>query len=124
MKTITRGKERCLSETFTIIFFLLVLIAAHVFATPSPAMAQSSQAEPSNSIEEKDAKQPEPKKVKPLGPADEFNRGVPRSSLKGYLKAARDGDFKRAAEYLDLRYLSGGMDKNQGPQLARQLKIA
>jgi hypothetical protein len=44
-------------------------------------MAQSGPADLSNSIEEKDAKQPEPKKVKPLGPADELNRGVPRSSL-------------------------------------------
>ena len=123
MKTITRGKERGLSETFAIIFFLLVLIAAHVFATHSPAMAQSSPAEPNNSIVEKGAKQPELKKVKPLGPADEFKRGVPRNSLKGYLKAARDGDFERAAEYLDLRYLPGRMDKSQGSQLARELKI-
>ena len=77
----------------------------------------------SNSKEDKSADQPEPKKVKPLGPADEFNRGIPRSSLKGYLKAARDGDFERAAKYLDMRYLPGRMDQSQGPQLARQLKI-
>ncbi len=59
-----------------------------------------------------------------MGPVDEFNRGVPRSSLKGYLKAARDGDFERAAKYLDLRYLPDRIDASQGPQLARQLKIA
>jgi MscS family membrane protein len=59
-----------------------------------------------------------------LGPADELNRGVPRSSLKGYLKAARDGDFERAAKYLDSRYLPDSMDESRGPQLARQLKIA
>jgi MscS family membrane protein len=40
------------------------------------------------------------------------------------MKAARDGDFQRTAEYLDLRYLTGGMDKNDGPQVARQLKIS
>jgi len=124
MKTITGNEKFGFPETFAIILFLYLLIASHVFAIHSPAMAQSSPAEPSNSIEEKGAKQPEPKKVKPLGPADEFNRGVPRSSLKGYLKAARDGDFERASQYLDLRYLPDSMDKSQGPQLARQLKIA
>jgi small-conductance mechanosensitive channel len=36
------------------------------------------------------------------GPADEYNRGNPRGSLNGYFKAARDGDFERAANYLDL----------------------
>ena len=124
MKTVTRREERGLSATFAIIFFLVFLIALYVLAAHSPVMAQSSPANQSDSKEEKDAEQPEPKKVKPLGPADEFNRGVPRSSLKGYLKAARDGDFERAAEYLDLRYLPDSIDKSQGPQLARHLKIA
>ena len=124
MKTITGNEKFGFPETFAIILFLFLLIASHVFAIHSPAMAQSNPATQSNSKEGKAADQPEPKKVKPLGPADEFNRGVPRSSLKGYLKAARDGDFVRAAEYLDLRYLPGRMDKSQGSQLARQLKIA
>jgi len=124
MKTVTRGEERGVPEFITIILFLFLIITSYVLAAHSPAIAQSSPANQSDSKEEKDAKQPEPKKVKPIGPADEFNRGVPRSSLKGYLKAARDGDFERAAKYLDLRYLPGRMDKSQGPQLARQLKIA
>jgi len=124
MQTITRGEKLGLPETFEIIFLLFVLIVSYVFATHLPAMAQSSPANQSNSQEGEGTQQPEPKKVKPLGPADEFNRGVPRSSLKGYLKAARDGDFERAAKYLDLRYLPSWMGKSQGPQLARQLKIA
>jgi MscS family membrane protein len=124
MKTIARGEKLAFPETFAIILFLFLLIASYVFATLSPAMAQSSSANQSSSKEDKSADQPEPEKVKPLGPADEFNRGVPRSSLKGYLKAARDGDFERASKYLDLRYLPDSMDNSQGPQLARQLKIA
>ena len=124
MKTIIRSEERGFPETFTIIFFLFVLIASYVFAIPSPAMAQSGPANQSNSKEDRSDRESEPEKVKPLGPADEFNRGVPRSSLKGYLKAARDGDFERASQYLDLRYLPDSMDESQGPQLARQLKIA
>jgi MscS family membrane protein len=124
MKTITGNEKFGFPGIFAIILFLFLLIASYVFAAHSPAMAQSSAANQSNSKEGKGAQQPEPKKVKSLGPADEFNRGVPRSSLKGYLKAARDGDFERAANYMDLRYLPDRMDKNQGPQLARQLKIA
>jgi MscS family membrane protein len=123
MKAISRNEKHDGPETFTIILFLLLIIASILFTTHSPAMAQSSPANQSNSQEGKDAEQPEPKKTKPLGPADEFNRGVPRSSLKGYLKAARDGDFERAAKYLDLRYLPDRIDASQGPQLARQLKI-
>ena len=83
MKTITRGEKLGLPETFAIILFLFLLVTSFIFATPSPAMAQSGPANQSNSQEGKDAEQPGPQKVKPSGPADEFNRGVPRSSLKG-----------------------------------------
>jgi len=124
MKTFIRGAKLGIPVTFTTILFLFLLIGSYVCATDSRAMAQTNQADQSNSREGKGAGQPEPQQVKPLGPADEFNRGVPRSSLKGYLKAARDGDFERAAKYLDLRYLPDSIDDSKGPQLARQLKIA
>ena len=124
MKTINRGERLGFPETFTIILFLFLLIASYVFATISPAMAQSSPANQSDAKADQGAKQPEPKKAKPLGPADEFNRGVPRSSLKGYLKAARDGDYQRASQYLDLRHLPDWVDATEGALLARQLKIA
>ena len=124
MKTISRNEKHAGSETFTIILLLILIIASILFATRSPVMAQSASGNQSNSKEGLAAEQPEPKVVQPLGPVDEFNRGVPRSSLKGYLKAARDGDFERAAKYLDMRYLPDAIDASQGPQLARQLKIA
>jgi MscS family membrane protein len=124
MKTITRGEKLGFPATFAIILFLILLLASYVFAAHSPAMAQSSPANRSNSKEGEGAERPEPINLKPLGPADEFNRGVPRSSLKGYLKAARDGDYERASQYLDLRYLPDWIDEIKGPQLARQLKIA
>ena len=47
------------------------------------------------------------KPVAPAGPVDEYDRGSPRSSLKGYFIATRDGDYKRAGEYLDMRDLPG-----------------
>jgi len=124
MKTITKSQKLGFPEISRIILFVILLIGLCGLATHSPARAQSASANQSNSKEGLDAELPEPKKVKPSGPADEFNRGVPRSSLKGYLKAARDGDFKRAVNYLDLRYLPDWMDEINGPRLARQLKIA
>jgi len=89
-------------------------------------MAQSASVNQGNSEAKEglDAELSEPKVVQPQGPVDVFNRGVPRSSLKGYLKAARGGDFERAVNYLDLRYLPDRIDVSQGPQLARKLKVA
>jgi MscS family membrane protein len=59
----------------------------------------------------------------PQGPVDEFNRGTPRSSFLGLAEAAREGDFERAAEYLDLRNLPDGVLETGGPELARRFKI-
>jgi MscS family membrane protein len=38
-------------------------------------------------------------------PDDALNRGTPRSSVLGYIKACSSFDFEKAAEYLDLREL-------------------
>jgi len=80
MKTIVISDERGFPEFFTIIFFLSLIITSLGLAAHSLAIAQSSQGNPNDSKEEKDAKQPESKKVKLLGPADEFDRGVPRQN--------------------------------------------
>jgi MscS family membrane protein len=42
----------------------------------------------------------------------------PRSTMRGFLRAGRDGDWQKAASYLDLR----GRKKEEGPKLARELK--
>ena len=102
-----------------------MLIAVHIiligFFTVHSAMAQTalSNVGKESPKPEEAAKKP----VIPAGPADEYDRGNPRSSLKGYFKTARDGDFKRAAEYLDLRNLPGWMRNIEASELARQLKI-
>jgi MscS family membrane protein len=59
----------------------------------------------------------------PPAPPDEYNRSVPRSSVEGFLAAAKSGDYERASQYLDLRNLPYGMTVDQGPDLARQLKV-
>ena len=63
------------------------------------------------------------KTVKPLGPIDEHDRGVPRTTVAGYFAAAKASDFEKAAEYLDLRNLPRGLSKRDGPTLAHQLKV-
>jgi MscS family membrane protein len=56
-------------------------------------------------------------------PDDPLGRGTPRSSIRGFLLAAKDRNYAQAAEYLDLRNLPPGLTESQGPELARQLRI-
>jgi MscS family membrane protein len=65
-----------------------------------------------------------PKQDEPRGPVDEFDRGTPRTSIEGFLAATRTGNYERAANYLDLRRLPESKARQEGPILARQLKIA
>jgi MscS family membrane protein len=60
---------------------------------------------------------------KVVGPDDEFDRGVPRTSIEGFLDATQKGDYERASQYLDLRRLPKGFKKKDGPLLARALKV-
>jgi len=64
-----------------------------------------------------------PKSPTPAAPVDDLERGVPRTAAAGYLGACRDGDYERAAEYLDLRRLNPKDRATQGPILARRLKV-
>ncbi len=54
---------------------------------------------------------------------DELQRDTPRSSILGYLQAARSGDYEKAAKYLDLRNLPDEISDIGGEELARQLKV-
>ncbi|MBW2247806.1 MAG: mechanosensitive ion channel family protein [Deltaproteobacteria bacterium] len=56
-------------------------------------------------------------------PIDEFDRGTPRGTVEGFLSASRNGEYEKAAQYLDLRNLPGRVAKEGGPELARKLKI-
>jgi MscS family membrane protein len=55
------------------------------------------------------------------GPEDALNRGTPRRSIVGFLKATSEFNFEKAAEYLDLRNLPDEASEVGGPELARQL---
>ena len=54
------------------------------------------------------------------GPEDALERGNPRSSIIGYLTAASEFNWEKAAEYLDLRNLPPDIQEVGGPELARQ----
>jgi len=56
-------------------------------------------------------------------PFDEFDRGTPSRSADGFLAAVDEGDYERAAEYLDLRNLRGAASGVDGPELARRLFV-
>ena len=108
-----------ISRTILIISCLVWM----VLGTTQSALAQLSvQKTLKDSTKEKKAEK-EPEKAPPTGPVDEYQRGNPRSSVNGFLTAARDGDFEKAAKYLDLRNLPIWMDESDGPELARKLKI-
>ncbi|MFC1827158.1 mechanosensitive ion channel domain-containing protein [Thermodesulfobacteriota bacterium] len=61
--------------------------------------------------------------VVPLGPEDDFDRGVPRTSVKRFLESTKNKDFIDAAQHLDLRNLPREMRGMKGQELARQLKF-
>jgi MscS family membrane protein len=87
------------------------------FAEEKPKVADMLKNEPEQ------GEQPPPQGPKEMGPADEFERGVPRSSVRGFIAATHDGDYERAAEYLDLRRLPRTMNPEMGAEYARQLKV-
>jgi MscS family membrane protein len=84
---------------------------------PEDAPEAATQADP------KGPPEPAPA-TSPPGPVDDFDRGVPRTSLLAFFDAADSGDWERAAEYLDLRNLPKKMQPPDGPRLARHFKIA
>ncbi|WP_448211389.1 mechanosensitive ion channel family protein [Colwellia sp. MEBiC06753] len=56
-------------------------------------------------------------------PTDEYKRGQPRSSIAGFLHAAREYDFETASNYLDYRNISEQTKAIGKAELARQLSV-
>lgn len=100
----------------------LLMLATHAdeafaidrLAQALPGMAPKSAASPGL------RPQPTPE---PRGPADDFGRGTPRAALRGFLGAARERDWPRAAAYLDLRRVRPSERATTGPELARELSV-
>ncbi|MHC4581654.1 MAG: hypothetical protein ACYS14_09365, partial [Planctomycetota bacterium] len=117
----------CRIKRCGVYLLLFALLASVSFAEAEEPTAkdvlQDSAAKEEKAVEEPKAEPAKPSKPKSLGPVDDFDRGVPATCVTGFIDAADKGDFERAAEYLDLRYLPYGMSSEQGPELSRKLKI-
>ncbi|CAN5158048.1 hypothetical protein BH09MYX1_BH09MYX1_06910 [soil metagenome] len=53
--------------------------------------------------------------------ADDVDRTTPRRAYSGFMAASHDGDFERAAKYLDLRSIARAKRANEGPALAQSI---
>jgi len=104
--------------------FLMVLMLA--LAWPATSLAEQPSLK---QVIEEDApkgegeKKAAAKKKPPTAPIDKLGRDTPRGSALGYLKAGREGDYERAAKYLDLRRLPKPLGSVDPTELARNLKI-
>jgi len=106
---------------FLILFALLL--------TPPLVYADQAQETPTlkdilekqDSTEEAKASDEAARKLISL-PPDKYNRHTPRSSIKGFAQAIRQGNYELAMEYMDTRYIPPDVATLEG-ELARQLKI-
>ena len=53
---------------------------------------------------------------------DLFERDTPRGALRGFMDAAYERDYQRAANYLDLRHLPAGFSESNAQLYAQQLQ--
>jgi hypothetical protein len=81
-------------------FFSLCLTAFLLLFVLNSSVALCAEGD--KPVEQAQEKSAAPKVVH-LGPEDEFDRGVPRSSVKRFLEAAKAGDYEGAAQHLDLK---------------------
>jgi MscS family membrane protein len=56
-------------------------------------------------------------------PADPFGRDTPRNAIYGFLQATREGNYARAAQYLDLSRIPSNQQAKVGPERARLLSL-
>ena len=84
--------------------FALALVTS-VLVICLPAQAQENQTETTLTV---------PVTVD-KGPEDALDRGNPRSSIIGFLTAATEFNWEKAAEYLDLRNLPSDVTEIGGP---------
>jgi MscS family membrane protein len=94
-----------------IIFFSMIIVATSFAQEADKAVKLAEKIPPAAAV------------VVALGPEDDYDRGVPRSGVKRFLEAAKDGDYESAAQHLDLRNLPRDIKNIPGAQLARELKI-
>jgi MscS family membrane protein len=101
----------------------VIAIAGVVWMAPLAAETDSAKASLKQIMEKSSKNSGDLERPAAGVPDDALGRGTPRSSVRGFLSSAKERDYVKAAEYLDLRNLPPGMDPSQGPELSRQLRI-
>jgi len=91
--------------------YIFILLAGFFFLVSPVAHGQEGASTPAAVVSPAPVDQ---------GPEDALGRGNPRGSITGFLEAASDFNWEKAAEYLDLRNVPEEVAELGGPQLARQ----
>ena len=99
---------------------LLLSLAAPAGGQPRLELTPAQPSEPAPPPLVVPPVQPSP--PPPKGPEDALGRGTPRTAARGLLDALREGDYARAAEYLDLRRIPTTRRADDGLEIAKQLK--
>ena len=123
--SVTRGTAYRVAFAGSLLLGALVVAGSALAQQPTLKEVIGGKTKETKETKEPEAKdKPAQKSAQIIVPDDEFDRGTPRSSVEGFLKAADERNYERAAQYLDLRNLPRGLDPSDGPDLARELKIA
>ena len=112
----------CFLAFIVLIAFISVMVPVHSLAqSKQPTLKElvtGSSKEEAGAVEQQ---KPAIEKLEVV--QDEFERGTPLTSFKGFLKATEERDYEKAVQYLDIRRLPKRLDKRKAPELARHLKI-
>ncbi|WP_266205068.1 mechanosensitive ion channel family protein [Pontibacter kalidii] len=93
-------------------FLLLLLgILIHLFAFPTPSLAQEIASDTTENLQEA---------LEPTWPDDSLGRRTPRGTVDGFIDAVADEDYARAALYLNLDTTQ--QENQDGAMLARALQ--
>lgn len=107
--------HNCYVLHFMFLFCLFSLLAFNVaHATSASSLITKATSAPDEKVE---------MDLPPPGPADEFDRGVPRSTAKGFADAIDQGDFEKAEKYMDMRNLPKSVKNIGGAELAKKFKV-
>lgn len=125
---VRKGKERVRTLMCQVLALVIGLSSAgsmlEGFALGQPTLKEIvAGKEPATNEEVEQDKSEDTKNSTLPIPDDPFGRGTPHGTVEGFLTAAKEGQYERAAEYLDVRYLPGRIAQIQQPYLARQFEI-
>ena len=115
-----------ISLRIIVLCFMMILIGTGTLQAQPATPGQTTQPNLSEVVEgtgkKSEAIEQEAVKTGEV-PDDEYYRGVPRGTVRGFFLAVQQRDFEWAAKYLDLRHLPEKVKKIPGTDLAHQLRM-